>query len=56
MPCTNPVSVKINPMSPLHVPTAMNAGFTAILIAIFAYMNRNRSRVIRGTVDTPSGN
>jgi len=54
MPCTNPVAVKINPTSPLHIPTAMNAGFTAILIGIFAYMNRNQSRVIRGMVVKPS--
>jgi hypothetical protein len=42
--------------SPVHIPTVINAGLSAALLIVFAYMNRDRSRVIQGTVaPRPSG-
>jgi len=52
MGCTNPVKVTLSPKSPVHIPTAINAGFSAILLAIFAYLHRNNSRIIQGTPAT----
>jgi hypothetical protein len=46
----NPVKISMDPNSSVQIPTFMNAGMTAILIAIFAYINRNRTRIIEGTV------
>lgn len=54
MVCTNPVSNVMSQSSPVHIPTAINAGFSVILFAAFAYMQRNQTRVIRGTLATSS--
>lgn len=56
MPCTNPAKYSMANSSPVHIPTVINAGLSAALLIVFAYMNRDRSRVIQGTVTPrPSG-
>jgi hypothetical protein len=40
--------------SPVHIPTVINAGLSAALLIVFAYINRDRSRVIKGTALGPA--
>ena len=49
MSCTNPAKYTMANNSPVHIPTAINAGLSAALLIVFAYINRDRSRVIKGT-------
>jgi hypothetical protein len=54
MVCSNPVTNVMSQSSPVHIPTAINAGFSILLFGVFAYMQRNQTRVIRGTLATSS--
>lgn len=49
MVCSNPVKVTLSARSPVHTPTAVNAGFSLLLLCIFAYIHKDRSLVIKGT-------
>lgn len=53
MPCKNPVKISTVAGSPVHIPTAINTGFSVVLLMIFAYIHRDRGRVIRGTMLAP---
>jgi hypothetical protein len=50
MPCKNPIKLSTLQGSPVHIPTAINTGFSMVLLAIFAYIHRDRGRVIRGSL------